>query len=527
LGEFSYTYYQDFLSDYIASVNNINGGRACTTTQAGVVYSIPCYNEYFQTFGPLAFNVDTMEYAWFVQDDWHVATRFTLNLGLRWDHESLPSPILPNAAVPQTTTFPSDDKDFGPRIGFAWDMNGNGKTVLRGGYGMYYGRITNEQIYGALTLTGSPNGQLSPTIFPTTGASNSTGLPTPGEPIYPNILSSFNASVGTPSIVYFPADTRLPGAEEFDLVFEREVLTNTVISVSYIGSIGRFLPVGIDTNLNPPTTLTYSVTNGPLAGDNVIVPFFTGARPNPAFLRMVMFCTCVTSHYNGMVLQFNRRMTHGLQFNISYTYSHATDDGASSSALITGNTPVNPFNLGAEEGTSYLNVPNRFLGQLIWQEPYFEGSSNFFKHWILGGWVVAINQVAANGVPYLATISGNEPSGLGATQSSGDYGGGGTSTRAPFVAKNSDRLPATVDTDLRLARSFTLHERLRLEFTAEAFNLANHVNYTAATGTFYSTGGTAAAPTLTYNSTFGALTNANNSVFYSQRQIQLGAHISF
>jgi len=527
LGEFSYTYYQDFLSDYIASTNNINGGKSCTSTSSCTTYLIPCYNDYFQTFGPLAFNVDTLEMGFFVQDDWHLTTRFTVNLGLRWDHESFPSTVLPNAAIPQTTTFPNDKKDWGPRIGMAWDIFGTGKTVVRGGGGVFYGRITNEQIYEALTLTGSASGQLSPTIFPTTGTSNSTGTPTTGEPIYPNILPTYNASVGTPNITYFPADTRMPMAEEFDAILEHEISPNTVVSVSYIGSIGRFLPTGIDTNLPTPTTLNYSVVGGPLNGESVTVPFFAGLRPNPSYQQMVMYCTCVTSHYNGVVGQFNRRMRAGLQFNLNYTYSSNTDDGASSAA-ITSPTPVNPYNLRAEEGNSALDVKNRFVATVVWQPPYFEHSSNAFTHWVLGGWRFAVDQIAQSGIPFTQSISGNEPSGLGATVSAGGVTGGKTSTRVPFVERNINFLPPTVNTDIRLARSFHIWERAQIEFTAEAFNLFNHVDYTAATTTAYSTGGTAAAPTLTYNSTsLGALTAANNGVFIGARQLQWGARISF
>src|SRR5208282_1911349 len=530
LGEFSYTYLQDFLSDYMTEANNIGNGGACQSTNAGTTYQIPCYNDYFQTFGPLAFNVATVESAFFAQDDWHATRRLTINAGLRFDHEGLPAPVVPNPAIPQTVVFPSDHKEWAPRFGFAWDVFGNGKTALRGGYGMFYGRITNEQIYEELTLTGSANGQLSPTIFPTTGTSNSTGMPTPGEPIYPNILAAYNASVGKPNIVYFPNDLRLPGAEEFDLVAEHQIAPNTLVSVSYIGSIGRFLPIGIDTNLPAATSISYTVSGGPLNGQTVTEPFFAGARPNPNYQQMVMFCSCVTSHYNGLVGQFNRRISNGLQFNLSYTYASASDDGASSSAAITSNTPVNPGDLALEEGRSYLEVRHRFVGTVVWQPPYFAKSENAFARGALSGWTVSLNQVAQSGLPYTAVISGNAPSGLGATVSAGGPTGGKTSTRAVFVPKNGYTLPATVNTDMRISRSFHIYERSRLELTAEAFNLFNHVDYTSAVTTAYTTGGTAAAPTLTYSTGingFGALTAANNSVFIGARQLQFGAKFSF
>jgi hypothetical protein len=530
LGEFSYTYLQDFLSDYVASVDGINGGAVCNSTQGGTTYNIPCYNEYFQTFGPLAFNVNTVETGLFAQDDWHVTRRLTLNLGLRWDHEQLPPPVLPNAAIPLTTVRQSDKLDLGPRFGIAWDITGHGTTVLRGGAGMFYGRISNEQIYEQLTLTGSAASQIAATIFPTTGSSNSTGTPTPGAPIYPNILPTFSPSLGKPSIAYFPGDFRLPGAEEFDAILEHQIGASSVISVSYIGSIGRFLPIGLDTNLPTPTTVTYTIDGGPLNGQTVAYPFFAGARPNPNYLKMVEYCTCGTSHYNAFVAQFNRHISRGLQFNLAYTYSRDTDDVTTTTPAITSDGPINPFDLALENGTSYLNFPNRFVGSVVWQPPYFADSSSVVTRSLLSGWTISVSQTAVTGSNYNGTISGNEPSGLNATQSAGGPTGGATSTRALFLPKNGYTLPATVNTDLLLGRSFKIHENAAIQFSVQVFNLFNHENYTAATGTAYTVGGTSAAPTLTYNTSFDTnslLTAANNGVFFTQRQLELGAKLSF
>ncbi len=531
-GEYSYTYMQDYISDYVSAVNSLPGFCASTNTVGTVTttYSIPCYNDYFQTFGPLTFNVNTVEPAFFAQDDWHTSSRLTLNLGLRWDHEAFPSPVLPNSAIPQTVSFPSGKIDFAPRFGFSYDLTGKGRTVIRGGYGMFYGRITNEQIYEEMTLTGVPNSQINATIFPTTGSSNSTGTPTPGLPVYPNILATYNPSVGKPNIAYFPSDVRLPGAEEFDAIFEHTIAANTAISLSYIGSIGRFLPIGIDTNLPAVSTLSYTVNGGPANGQTVTYPFFAGARPNASYQKMVEYCSCVTSHYNAFVAQVNRRLTNSLQFNFSYTYSHGTDDGASSSAAITSNGPVNPQNLAQEEGTSYLNVPNRFVGTLVWMPSYFSASSNMAARTALAGWEISLNQTAQTGTPFNGTVSGNEPSGLNATVSAGGPTGAGTSTRAFFLPKYGYTLPATVNTDLMLAKNFRLTEAVKFQLSVQAFNLFNHRDFTAASTTAYTVGGTAAAPTLTYNSSFdthGALTAANNGVFFTARQLQFGAKITF
>ena len=530
-GEYSYNQLADYISDYLVAVNHLP--NACVASTGP---SIPCYNDYLQTFGPLAFNVPTLETGIFAQDDWRVVPRFTLNLGLRWDHEGMPAPVLPNAAIPQTQHFATDKIDFGPRFGFAWDVTGKGTTVLRGGYGLYYGRISNEQIYEAMTQTGNAGAQLSPTIFPTT----STGVPVSGVPLYGNVLSTYNASVGTANIAYFPGDMRLPAAEEFDAVLEHEFWKNTSVSLSYIGSVGRFLPIGLDTNLNNPlgATITYTISNGPLAGRQVSEPLFTGARPNPNYNQIVEYCTCGVSHYNAVVVEGKRRMNGGLQFDFLYTYASDTDDVASStgssggeatSPAITADGAVNPFDFRAEEGVSNLEVRNRFVGNVIWQPPYFDHSQSLLTRALLSGWLISVSQIAESGLPFIETISGNEPSGIKPTPtlSSGGPTGGETSARAFFVPKNSNFLPATVNTDLRIARSFPIHERLHAELSLEAFNLLNHVNYNTATGAAYTTGGTAAAPSLTYSSSFGQLTAANNGVFFTARQLQLGAKISF
>ncbi len=528
-GEYAYNQLADYISDYLVAVNRLP--NACVSSTTAV---IPCYNDYLQTVGPLAFNVPTLETGLFVQDDWRVLPRLTLNLGLRWDHESLPSPVLPNPALPQTTTFPTDNKDFGPRFGFAWDITGQGTTVIRGGYGLYFGRITNEQIYDAMTQTGNPGSQLSPEIFTT----SSSGAPIAGVPSYPNVLTSYNASVGTANITYFPSDMRLPAAEEFDAVLEHEFWHNTSLSLSYIGSVGRFLPIGIDTNLNQPRTINYTIVNGPLAGQKVSEPLFTGTRPNPSYNQIVQYCTCAISHYNAGVIQFKRRMTGGVQFDFSYTYASDTDDvgsatgssgGSATTPNISSDGAVNPFDFRAEEGVSNLEIRNRFVGAVIWQPLYFDHSASLLNRALLSGWLISVTEVAQTGLPYIQTISGNEPSGLSpaATISSGGPTGGKTSTRAYFVPKNSNFLPPFVNTDMRIARAFTVHERLRTELSIEAFNLFNHQNYTSVTGTAYTTGGTAAAPTLTYSTSFGQFTGANNGTIFTARELQLGAKISF
>lgn len=531
-GEYAYYDLQDALSDFITATNHL--APACQTVSAGTIYQVGCWEDYYQSFGPPTMNFATYDIAGYVQDDWHYSPRLTLNLGLRWDHEALPAPQLPNPLLPPSQTMPSDDRDFGPRIGFAWDVTGQGRFVVRGGYGVYYGLISNEQIYQAMAVDGAAGSQIYPSIYPTTGSSNDLGTPTPGTPQFPNIMTSYSAASGAPSVVYLPSDTRLPAAEQFNLTVENQISAHTALSLSYIGNVGRFLPTGIDTNLPPATILDYTVIGGPANGEIVPEPFFAGPRPNPNFQKIVKVCTCVISRYNAATIRVTHQLAHGLQFDANYTYSQADDDGIDDSPGISGNVPVNPANLAAEYGRSALNTPNRFVLDGVYQPRYFSTHGGTLVRDLFSDWSASVNDTAETGVAYSPAISGAPPSGLKVnglsatvSGSSGGPTGGGTSSRAWFLPKDGYHMPNLYNTDARLGRSFTLTERSQLEFTVDAFNLFNHLNITSATTTAYATGGTATAPTLNYSSSFGAVTNGNNSVFYGPRQLQFGIKLSF
>src|SRR4029079_2538706 len=184
-GSYTYSNINDFIVDYTnwvtggalrtsgatAAAANINSliGRCATTAQnanlptpntANTRLAGKCYtSNYSQGFGQPRFEERTTDWAFFAQDDWRASPRLTLNLGLRWDYEKFPQPFLVNRALPQTANRPSDKNNFGPRVAFAYDLTGDGKTSLRGGYGIYYGRINGTVIIHSLINTGLSTGQ--------------------------------------------------------------------------------------------------------------------------------------------------------------------------------------------------------------------------------------------------------------------------------------------------------------------------------------------------------------------------------
>jgi hypothetical protein len=509
-GAFTYSNRVDYISDYTAFVNQF-AQPACASGAAHV----PCYSQLLQGFGPTAFKFTTVDYGFFFQDDWRMARRLTLNLGLRWDYERMPDPQVPNPLLPATSRFPSDKNNFGPRVGFAWDLTGRSKMVVRGGYGIFYGRIINSTISNAITNTGVTVGQLQFTFNKTTS----------GAPLYSNVASAPpGTALAPPDVVVFAPNTANPLIHEFDASFEYEIATNTAISVIYMGSLGRNLPLFIDTNLAPFTrTVTYTVVNGPDNGKQFTIPLFT-ARLNPNFGRITQISNTVKSKYNALVVQFNRRMTKGLQVQAAYTYSRAFDNGQSSQTFTSSNNVLSPFDLGLEQGRSNFDVRHRFGASTVWQPAYFRDKGTLARE-LLDGWTVAPIVSVASGGTYTGTVSGGVPSALGPLFTSGINGSGGSS-RPPWIPRNAFQRPRTVNVDLRIAKRFPLYESFNFEVFGEAFNLFNHVNSTGVGTTIYSAGGTAANPTLTFQSAFG-ITNASSNFFISQRQIQVGARLTF
>jgi Carboxypeptidase regulatory-like domain len=539
-GSFSYSSLLNYFSDFYKP-------NSCTATINNTATPVPCYSSYQQAFGPLGFTFNTNDLAFFAEDSWRLWPRFTLNLGLRYEYEMLPSVILPNPAVLQTQHLPSDTNNLGPRIGFAWDVFGDGKTAVRGGYGMYFGRVINSTVYNALTNTGVTGGQFS--FFFTSTSANA--------PSFPQILSTQPSTSSALSIVYFDPHFQLPQVHETDLTIEREIATNTVVSVSYIGSFGRSLPDFVDTNSGPAVTnISYAVTGGPLAGTPYTTPFYgtvstvvktptgtvvsstTQGRPNPNFGSMTDIFSGVSSNYNALTVQINRRMSRHLQFMGNYTWSHALDFGQNGSTFTDTNDLLVPTNIRLEYGNSIFNVPNRFVVSAIGESPWHVGGP---LGYLTNDWQLSPIIAAQNGLPYSLVTSGNPPN---LTTSSTDpvtgnittitykpLGGGvnGSNGRKGIdvIGRNTFRMPRTVNVDLRLSKRVRLGDRYSFEALGEAFNLFNHQNVTGVNNTGYFVGGTATAPTLSFNSPFGSVTNSNSNFAYTSRQIQIGFRFFF
>jgi hypothetical protein len=504
-GSYSYSSLLNYFSD-------LNAPNTC----AGK----PCYTSFSQGLGLPGVEFTTNDYSVFVADDWKITQRLSLSLGLRWEYQQMPDPVasLVNPLEPRTGQLPSDTNNFGPRVGFAYDVFGKGKTVLRGGYGLYYGRVINSTIFNALTVTGAPGSQVSLSFTPTSA----------GAPVFPKVLTSLSG-VGR-NIDFFDSNFQNPQIHQIDMSIEQDLGWNTALSVSYLGSLGRELPTFVDTNVatNRISTVTYNVNGGPLGTGTyttaLFQPFSTvQARPNTNFGAMSDIVSGVNSSYHALAIQVNHRMSHNIQFGANYTWAHAIDFGQNQTTFSSTNSFLFPNSIAAEKGNSQYDVPNRFVLNAIINSPW---KKDGWMGVLANGWEFAPVYQIQNGLPYTLLVSGNAPlpAPVPAGGSLGSINNSGGTNRIDILGNNSFRMPMTWLTDMRIAKNFSIREKYKVELLTDFFNVANKQNVMSVNTTGYIISGN----NLNFNPTFGSTTGVNNSNFlYTPRQIQLGARVKF
>lgn len=552
-GTFSYTQIYNYLTDYYLAQQ---GGALASQANH--------YSSYGQSFGSQGFDFRTIDYATFVQDEWKASAKLSLTMGLRWEYEQTPNPQIPNTNnansiynIPQTGVFPKDKTNIGPRVGFAYDPFGDGKTVVRGGYGLFYARLINSTIYSALSQTGTlatradgtPLAQLQYQYYPTTA----------GAPSFPQVVTSIGSAGSAPNAIYFNKHFRMPEVEQADLTVQHNLGHKNVVSLTWLGAWGHRLPNFVDENLPTPTRVNYQVNDpsrkGPLANGAVIpVDYYVKAatkqillsngtmatssgRPNPYYGAETDVFSGVNSNYEALVLQYSHPISNHIQVNANYTWSHALDNGENNQTGTSTNSLFDPKNPRLEYGNSNQNVPNRFVANGVFTSPWtLHGPLGYLAN----GYELSPDVQVQNGLPYSAATNGNPYVVVGGSSlnfiSSGPTGSGGTA-RTPGLARNYARMPSTTVVDLRLAKDFGLGTKANLRFLIDAFNLMNHQNTTSINTTAYNLGKSCGANQLCFNtlkngnsytSQYQQVTNSNSSGFtYTPRQLQMAVKLTF
>ncbi len=495
------------------------------------------------------------DYAGFVEDSWRLRSNLTVNLGVRYEIQTVPQPPKPNTATPLLTQYTSainiDSNNFAPRLGIAWQPFQN--TMVRAGYGMFYAKTSNSTFYAIRVENGvyqqtyncSATSACAP-IFPNlifTPPGPAPAAPFPGA-LAPQVVNT-NPTLGALATHGLTQDFVNPLVHEGELTIERQLPGNTSLSAGYLFSRALHLPVFTDINVIPTTaTKSYAIldASGNLA-QTVTVPFYT-SRSNPQTGVILNGASVVNSFYNALVVTFRKPMTRDLELLLNYTFSKSTDDGAVPGAYGTfygTDVTFDPYNQKGEHALSDLDQRQRFVGSVVWVPRYFQKLCSKPLRLALDGFAYSAIATEATGQPVTGMISGYPSNGVDGGLTGGEVSNAASNTggRIPQVGRNTFTGPGLHNVDLRISREFVFHERYHLQFRGEAFNVFNQTNIASVNTTAYNyvkvgaTGCPAsiAAATngcLTPSPTFLAPTSSTSTNgLYGSRQLQLSAKFVF
>ena len=452
------------------------------------------------------------ELAAFVQDRVRLGRNLTLTAGLRWEGQWNPQPPRPNPALPQTGFIPNDLAMWQPRLGLAWDANGNGRTILRLSAGIFNSRTPATLFHRVFT-----NNNLLTRDFSFDERSGScrtalTGLPdncvfrgTGAVIRYPNILAGvpvlptgIGNRVQTRAFGFQP-DFRNPRTFQTSANLDHQFGNDLTLSLGFVHSSAWKLQRRVDRNLGAPVI---DAATG--------YPRFTNPRPNAAIGIFSVNESTAHASYDALVVNLQRRFARRYLFGANYTYSHNRDDD-SNERNFSRETTLNPFDLKAEAGPSKQDIRHNFNVNGLVE--------------LGAGFTVSAIVITRSGFPYTA-VAGDDIQGDANPDNDRAVIGG------RVVGRNSFRQPNFFNLDLRLLKSFRLRDNLSIALTAEAFNVtrASNKNFGVdAISIFGNTGNSlpVLAPPTSFPRPGEPFTAPSTARFGGPRQLQLGARLTF
>jgi hypothetical protein len=433
---------------------------------------------YAQSYGNASYTVTDTLWSMFVQDDFHARKDLTINLGLRYEQQ----------------TFTDSRKDFAPRVGFAYNWKGDGKTVIRGGFGIYYSQIVdNSEANYALT---GPTG-----VFNYTAAPGQIGFPAavaavplpvfpagaqvPLRSLYirPGEASYYNQFFPTSTLIGYQNALLNPYSEQWSLGMERRLHRNWVLSVDYVGS--HTIKINRPLDVDPPSSFVRTAPGQVRSAQaaNCTRPYWiwwyqqngtacntaTATNPQPPYALIQSDANDGYAYYDALDVNLSHSFSRKLSMLVSYTWSHAIDNVDPD---IPSQNPNDPLQTGkVENGNAIFDQRHRLVLSGVYILP---GKVHF-------GGVATLG----SGLPYNYTT--------GASNS----GDGATADRPVIndvvAGRNAGHGQPIYDVSPFLERAFALgSERLHLLLRAESFNLFNHANFVGYSGT-WGNGATAGA----------------------------------
>jgi Carboxypeptidase regulatory-like domain len=522
-------------------------------------------------------SLQNFDQAYYVQDDWKISQRLTVNLGLRYDYQQVPwerhnglSRFNPFVTNPQNGLLGEmqyagvdfgrpvvnpDYKDFGPRIGFAWGMFGGDKTVLRGGYGLFYpltfiyARNYGTQGFQNTTTYSPPGGNVEAPAFYLQNGFPSPFFQPQGAALGPSAFQGQN-------VVYDEPNSPTPYSQQFTLTLQRQLPGAVLVEGGYSGNKGTHLGAGIyDWNQLDPQNL--SLGNALL--NQVANPYagrVSGAYGGPTItqqqlLRPYPYMGTISinyphlgsSTYHSMFLSANKKFSRGLVLLASYSYGKLISNGLY--AYSQANTEqVNvigyqngKYDLRSERAVDSTNPGSRFVASGVYELPFGAGhrwqTGNAIATKIISGWQMNGALTLQDGLPVVISGANNRlatrPNSTGSSAGLANPTASEWFNVSQFVNPPSwtygnigrtlpdVRNPGIINLDLSLIKDTAIHERLKLQFRAEAFNVLNNVNLMEANGTFVP-----GANGLNISGTFGTITASRDA-----RTLQLALKLIF
>jgi len=493
-----------------------NGGSGHVDTGYEVSDLLAGFVDDYEVGSPLGMvGTRTWENGFFAQDDFRVTRRLTLNLGLRWDILTWPTEVENRMAnfdlvtgalvvagsngAPRTL-IPNDYHNFGPRLGFAYDLLGDGKTVVRGGYGLFYfidrGGISNQlsqnpPFAGVNTVTYQQGYRIalsgalpcSPNCTPAQLISTNATAPLPsGSFVLGTGPGEFNlAAPQNVSVVALLPSNVTPMVSEWNLQVQHQIGSNQSVSIAYVGTHGAHLVRNYDAN----QVLFDAASSTP------------GLYPKLGTIAVQD--TRGKSDYDALQLQYQHRLSQGLTVTGAFTWSKTLDDGYGNldAGTTSGNVPQLYTDYGIERGLSNQDVDYVLTASALYDLPFGRGKrwGNDVSKWmdyIIGGWQLNGIYTLQGGTPFSVTVSGTPSSAradligpihthpgniqdyvdasafaVPAVNAAGIYIAPGTAGR------DIVRGPGFSNLDFALFKNFPVTERIKGQFRVQAYNLTN------------------------------------------------------
>ena len=468
---------------------------------------------------------DLSEYAFFAQNDFRASSKLTFNLGIRYDYEKLACPPIQNSDPLllsngiNTANCPKDKNNFAPRAGFSYAPDE--KTVIRGGYGLFYGRTP-------AIVTGTAHSQNGVNV---TGINLNAAQIVAAGLVYPHIFTTPPAGTpSNPNLFLFAPNYVQPYTEQGRLGIERELMKGLSLSATYLYYHGLHLTRTRDINLFAPVPFARV---GPDGQTYTFLRFAsTTVRPisratGLSYNRINIFESASHSLYHGLAFQATQRLTRGFQFIAAYTYSKAKDDRPDQTAVVVGADDAkiveNQINPGADYGRSDTDLRHRFVFSPVYEWGKIKWSENAVARALFSDYTVSSIMQFQSGSPYSALVGGDP-----------NNDGNRSNDRLPGTVRNQFTSPSVYQFDVRLTRSIRFGEKLRLRLIGEAFNIFNRSNVVLVNNTFFNYSGGPAGTLTTPSpvSAFGtprsfASPASGTTTFASPRQIQLAVKFDF